>query len=484
MLFRSAATATYEVLPAILTIDEAIEQRSFLTKEARMSRGDIRELDRSPVQFDGELHLGGQEHFYLETQASLAWMDEEDGVTVQCSTQHPSEVQEVVAHAMGVPGHKVIVECLRMGGAFGGKEVQANSFAIVAALGAKRTGRPVRVRLTRALDMAITGKRHPFLFRYRAGFEADGRIRALEVRAYSDGGWSPDLSEPILWRALFHVDNAYHVPHLDIRGQACLTHKTSQTAFRGFGGPQGMVLVEDVMDRAARTLGLPPHVVRERNFYREGDTTHYGQPVQDASRMTRIWATLAESASLESRRAEVAAFNAEHPHRKRGLAVTPVKFGISFTATFFNQAGALVLIYRDGSVQVNHGGTEMGQGLQTKIRQVVVSTLGVPPEAVRVMPARTDKVPNSSATAASSGTDLNGAAVLDACRQLRERLAPVATELGDVPFATLVDAAFLRRIPLFAQGFYRTPDIHFDAATGTGRPFYYYTFGEIGRAHV
>ena len=303
-----------------------------------------------------------------------------------------------------------------MGGAFGGKETQANAYAAIAALGAWKTGRPVRVRLPRRLDMVLTGKRHPFLAQFECGFDADGRLQGARIHLYSDGGWSLDLSEAVLGRAMFHIDNAYHIPALEVTGFVCKTHKTSQTAFRGFGGPQGMLVIEDILDRVARTLGLPPEVVRERNFYREGHATHYGQPVKDASRIARIWAELKQSSEFAARRAAVdelqpiAARSA-----RRGIAITPVKFGISFTATLYNQAGALVLVYRDGSVQVSHGGTEMGQGLHTKIRQIAATVLGTPLEAVRLMPTRTDKVPNTSATAASSGADLNGAAVLDAC---------------------------------------------------------------------
>ena len=383
-----------------------------------------------------------------------------------------------------------------MGGAFGGKEVQANPWAAIAALGAWKTKRPVRVRLPRKLDMALTGKRHPFLARFAAGFEADGRLRAVRLQLYSDGGWSLDLSSPVLWRALFHADNAYLIPHLDAGGWIAKTHKTSQTAFRGFGGPQGMVVIEDILDRIARTLGISPHIVRERNFYREGDITHYGQPVRDAARIERIWDQLKETSAFDARREEIARFNRANRHVKRGIAITPVKFGISFTATFFNQAGALVLMYRDGSVQVNHGGTEMGQGLQTKILQIASESLGTPLENVRVMPARTDKVPNTSATAASAGTDLNGAAVVDACRQIMDRLRPVAAELlkcaetevrfedgfargpnGGIPMATVAESAYKRRIALFAHGYYRTPEIWFDVETARGKPFHYFAYG-------
>jgi xanthine dehydrogenase large subunit len=492
--------ATYEVLPALLTIPEAAKAESFHAGPLRLHRGDpAAELRKSPYRLDGTFEIGGQEHFYLETMASIAWLDESGGVAVHSSTQHPSETQEVVARVLGVPRHMVTAECLRMGGAFGGKEVQANPWAAIAALGVWKTRRPVRVRLPRVLDMALTGKRHPFLARYAAGFDDQGRLLALEATLYSDGGWSLDLSEPVMWRALFHLDNAYYLPAVDVSGFVCRTHKTSQTAFRGFGGPQGMLVVEDILDRIARRLSLPPEVVRERNFYREGHTTHYGQPVKDAARIGAIWQELLQTSGFAGRRAAIAQFNAAHPHRKRGLAITPVKFGISFTATFFNQAGALVLVYRDGSVQVNHGGTEMGQGLHTKIRQIAAETLGIPLDAVRIMPTRTDKVPNTSPTAASASTDMNGAAVADACRQLQARLAPIAgvmlacppeavvfsggaahtrgDQVQSVPFAEVVEAAYRQRIALFAQGYYRTPGIHFDQKAGQGEPFHYFAFG-------
>jgi xanthine dehydrogenase large subunit len=469
--------AEYRPLTPILTFQGAIAARSFHSGPFRMRRGDAgAELQASPYRLTGELAIGGQEHFYLETMCAIARLDETGGMVVDSSTQHPTETQEVVARVLGVPRNQVTVQCIRMGGAFGGKEVQANPWAAIAALGAWKTKRPVRLRLTRALDMALTGKRHPFLARFSVGFEGDGRLRALELELYSDGGWSLDLSDPVLWRALFHCDNCYLIPALNASGYVCRTHKTSQTAFRGFGGPQGMIVIEDILDRIARTLDLPPDVVRERNFYREGDATHYGQLVKDASRIERIWRELKQSSDYENRVREIDAFNAAHEFTKRGIAITPVKFGISFTATFYNQAGALVLVYRDGSVQVNHGGAEMGQGLHTKIRQIAADGLGVPVETIRVMPTRTDKVPNTSATAASAGSDLNGAAVMDACRQIRERLAPVMAEMPEASFATVVETAYKRRIPLFAQGFYRTPEIHYDPKTGMGRPFYYFAY--------
>jgi xanthine dehydrogenase large subunit len=468
----------YEPLPAILTIQQAIDAGSFLSDTFRLSRGDVSTIDSSALRIDGELSIGGQEHFYLETQAAVAWVDEAGGVAAQSSTQHPAETQEIIARVLGLQRNQVTVECLRMGGAFGGKEVQANAWAAVAALGAWKTGRAVRVRLTRELDMALTGKRHPYVVRYSAGFSSTGQIEALEVAFFSDGGWSLDLSEPIMWRSLFHCDNAYYLPNIEATGRICRTHKTSQTAFRGFGGPQAMVAIEDILAQAAQRLSIPADVVRERNFYREGQTTHYGQTVADAGRIDRIWRELKATSEFDVRRAEVAAFNAQHDEAKRGIAITLAKFGISFTATFYNQGGALVLIYRDGTVQVNHGGTEMGQGLFTKIRQIAADTLGVDAERIRLMPTRTDKVPNTSATAASAGTDLNGAAVADACQQLRARLDAVAAGLGtDEPFEALCEAAYMQRVPLFAQGFYRTPDIHFDRKTGRGKPFHYFAFG-------
>jgi xanthine dehydrogenase large subunit len=490
----------YEPLPAILSIEQAIEARSFLTEPERMHRGDAQEAYRAaPHQLEGELFIGGQEHFYLETQAALAQSDDDGGIFVHSSTQHPAETQEIVARVLGVQKHSVTVQCIRMGGAFGGKEVQANGWAAIAAIASRKLGRPVRVRLDRRRDMIMTGKRHPFLARFRAGFDGTGKLLALDAQLFSDGGWCLDLSAPVLGRALFHIDNCYFIPNIDVVGRVCLTHHVSHTAFRGFGGPQGMLVIEEVMDRIARSLDLPPHVVRRQNFYRAGHESHYGQPVRDADRIDRIWSELAKSADFDTRWQAVRAFNGASTHVKRGLAATPVKFGISFTTAFFNQAGALVLIYKDGSVQVNHGGTEMGQGLHTKMRAVAADALGLPPESIRLMPTRTDKVPNTSATAASSGSDLNGAAVRAACDTLRTRLAEVAATRfrttsdavvfadgkvypasdpeAAVDFDVIVGQAYLERVALFASGYYRTPDLHFDRATGKGKPFHYFAYG-------
>lgn len=494
----------YEELPAILTIEDAVEKDSFHTDLLRIERldghGSIDEaLTTAPHRLHGSVHVGGQEHFYLESQASLAYVDESGHMMVHSSTQHPTETQLIVARVLGVASHEVTCQSLRMGGAFGGKEVQANAWASVAAVGAVKTGRPVRLRLDRQRDFTMTGKRHPFLGHYDVGFDDQGKLLALKTELYSDGGWSLDLSKPVLFRAMFHVDNAYHLPSALVTGRVCKTHKTSQTAFRGFGGPQGMVVIEEVMDRIARALDLPPHVVRERNLYQEGDKAHYGQTIKDPSRLGTIWGSLTKSAEFDKRFAEIEAFNQANPHRKRGLAITPVKFGISFTTAFFNQAGALVLMYADGSVQVSHGGTEMGQGLHTKMLQVAADALGVDVETVRLMPTRTDKVPNTSATAASSGTDLNGQAVRAACVAIRERLSGVAAAIFGVdestivfddgkvfpqgkpeeaiPFGKVAKQAYLKRVPLFSTGYYATPNIHYDEDKGVGKPFHYYAYG-------
>jgi xanthine dehydrogenase large subunit len=493
-------SVTYEPRPAILSIEQAIAAQSFLTEPEFMRRGDPeRALEAAALRLQGELFMGGQEHFYLETQAALAWYDEGDSLFVQSSTQHPTETQEIVARVLGVPKNVVVVQCLRMGGAFGGKETQANAWAAIAALGARKLKRPVRVRLTRAQDMTLTGKRHPFLARFDVGVSETGELLGLDVQLWSDGGCSLDLSSPVLARAMFHVDNCYLLPNVKVVGRVCRTNMVSHTAFRGFGGPQGMLVIEEILARVAEQLRLPPHVVRARNFYVPGDDTHYGQRVRDADRIARIWSELQASCRYEARAQEIALFNAEHVDKKRGLAITPVKFGISFTASFYNQAAALVLIYKDGSVQVNHGGTEMGQGLHTKMLQVAADALGVALASVRIMPTRTDKVPNTSATAASSGSDLNGAAVRDACETLRQRLAEVAArrfqthpediafadgrafcvhdESLSLTFAELVAQAYQQRVALSATGYYRTPNIHYDRQTGRGKPFHYYAYG-------
>jgi xanthine dehydrogenase molybdopterin binding subunit/xanthine dehydrogenase small subunit len=492
----------YEPLEPILRIPEAIARSSYLTEPHTLARGDCQAaLAAAPLRFEGDFALGGQEHFYLETQAAWAEPGEDGTVTVCSSTQHPTEIQQMVAEVLGLPRNKVVTQVPRMGGGFGGKETQGNPYAALVALAAIKTRRPVRLQLDRDLDMSLTGKRHPFAAKFSVGHDRDGRILAADVELVSDGGWSLDLSQPILDRALFHLDNAYYIPAVRFTGRVARTNVASNTAFRGFGGPQGMLVIEEIMDRIARRLGLPPESVRERNLYRgsgESNTTHYGQEIGD-NRIGAVWADVVRQSGFAGRRRAVDDWNRDHPRIKRGLAVTPVKFGISFTLLHYNQAGALVVIYQDGSVQVNHGGTEMGQGLHTKVLGVAMRELGLPADRIRLMVTSTDKVPNTSATAASAGADLNGAAVRAACVTLRERLAPVAAGLigrkagrpvapsdvafaegkaragrDEVDFAEVCKRAYVERVSLAATGFYKTPEIHWDWAKARGRPFYYF----------
>jgi len=498
----------YEPLPPILTLEQALAARSFHNAPNYIRRGKVgAALADSPMTLTGVLELQGQEHFYLETQAAWAKPGEDGAMFVSSATQHPSEVQAVVAHLLSVPANKVVVQSLRMGGAFGGKETQAATPAALAALAARHTGQPVRVRWNRDQDMMLTGHRHPFLARFKVGFDAEGRLLAARVHLYSNGGWAMDLSQAVTDRALFHLDNAYYIPAVEFRGQVAKTNLSSNTAFRGFGGPQGMVVMEEILDRIARRLGLPPEVVRERNLYRgkgRTNTTHYGLEIGD-NRIQTLWRQLKQSSDFVRRREAIARWNAAHPHRKRGLAMTPVKFGISFTVTHLNQAGALVLVYQDGTAQVNHAGTEMGQGLHTNLTAIAARELGIRPEHVRVMPTSTDKVPNTSATAASCGTDLNGAAVRNACKIIRARLVPVAAHLlkekngrapapnklifadglvcdgrrprATVSFGEVARKAYLERISLSATGYYATPGIHWDRVAGRGKPFHYFACG-------
>jgi xanthine dehydrogenase large subunit len=492
----------YEPLEPILTIKDTIKAESFHTQPQVIRRGEPKlALAQSDHSLTGEIEMNGQDHFYLETQASWVIPDQEGHYQVYASTQHPSETQTIVARVLDIPNNQVVVTCPRMGGAFGGKESQANPYAAVAAIAAHKTRRPVRIKLKRQHDMILTGKRHGFLGQYRVGFTAEGKITALDLDLYGDGGWSLDLSPPVLLRAMLHSDNAYYIPHIEVRGRVVKTNKASNTAFRGFGGPQGMIVIEDIIDRIARTLDIPPEVIRERNFYYgtgETNTTHYGQEVYD-NRIARVWEEAKANANFAERKADVAKFNQANPYKKRGIAITPVKFGISFNKVQYNQAGALILVYTDGSIQLNHGGTEMGQGLHTKMLQVAAKTLGVKIERFRMMHTSTDKVPNTSATAASSGSDLNGQAVKDACETIKSRLAAVAATLLNldasaltfaddwvycaadpslrVSFTDVVQQAYSERISLSATGYYRTPEIHWNPQTNTGRPFYYFAYG-------
>jgi xanthine dehydrogenase large subunit len=491
------ARVEYEPLPPILTIDDALEARSFVLPTERLSRGDAAAaIASSPHRLAGRFRCGGQDHFYLEGQISLA-VPREGAVHVHCSTQHPGEVQLQVAHALAVSANAVTVECRRMGGAFGGKESQAALFACVAALLAQRTGRAVKFRVDRDDDMAQTGKRHAFRYDYEVGFDVDGRIRGLDLSLASRCGFSADLSGPVNDRAMFHVDNCYFLENLALTSYRCKTNTVSDTAFRGFGGPQGMFAIEYVLDEIARHLGLDPLDVRRRNFYGPAprDETPYRMKVED-NVMPELATRLEQTSRYRERRKEIAAWNRSSPILKRGIALTPVKFGISFTATHYNQAGALVNLYTDGTVLLNHGGTEMGQGLYTKVAQVVARELGVTTDRVRVSAADTSKVPNASATAASSGSDLNGMAAQAAARTLRERLTTLAARhFGvdaaeirfaanavragerELPLAELATIAHRARVSLSATGFYATPKIHYDRKTFSGRPFFYFAYG-------
>ncbi|MBZ9556925.1 MULTISPECIES: xanthine dehydrogenase molybdopterin binding subunit [unclassified Modicisalibacter] len=510
-LFAVAATsykaARLAVKAAIVEIDE---QPASLDPVASAERGDVVRLthvqERGDWQaalagatftLEGEQFVGGQEHFYLEGQACLVTPTEDEGVVVYTSNQHPSETQKLVAEVLDIPFHAVTVETRRMGGGFGGKETQASPWACIAALVARRTGRAARLRLPRAEDMRATGKRHPFHNRYRLGFDARGVLAGGDITVIGDCGYSPDLSEAVVDRAMFHADNAYSLGDARVTGHRARTHTASNTAFRGFGGPQGMMIIEQAMDDIARHVGEDPLTVRKRNLYRaERDVTHYGQSVDQHPLMSELIERLEASSDYWQRREAITAFNAASPVIRKGLALTPVKFGISFTAKHLNQAGALLHVYTDGSVMINHGGTEMGQGLHTKVCQVVARELGLDTRQVRITATRTDKVPNTSPTAASSGADLNGMAARDAAGQLRERLFDFAAEhyqldregmrLADgelvafnrrIPWGELVQAAYLGRVSLSAKGFYSTPLIHYDRETGKGRPFYYYAYG-------
>ena len=498
----------YEELPPIFTIEEAIAANSFHSEPHFIRRGDVAaSLRDAPRTLEGEFSIGSQDHFYLETNAAWAERGEDGTIFISSSTQHPSEVQHIVAHVLGLPMHSVVVECPRMGGGFGGKETQAAILAALAALAATKTRRKVRIRFNRDQDMMITGKRHPFLGKFQVGFTEEGMLQAAKIELFSNGGWSLDLSRAVTDRAIFHLDNAYYIPHVEFSGVVAKTNLASNTAFRGFGGPQGMLVIEEIIDRVARRTGLAPELVRRKNLYRargETNTTPYGQEIED-NRIQRIWQELLESSQFESRRTELREWNNKHPNRRRGIAITPVKFGISFTTTHLNQAGALILLYQDGTAQINHGGTEMGQGVHTNVALVAARELGLTPDRVRVMHTRTDKVPNTSATAASCGTDLNGAAVKNACDILRARLLPFAAEMlsekrdrpvpvdrimfndnmvldsenpkSGFPFAELLQRAYFARTSLSSTGFYKTPDIHYDRATGRGKPFHYFAVG-------
>ena len=492
------AAIDYEPLPAVLTIEQAMTRDSYVSPPQLMVRGDVEAaLASGPHRFSGELHCGGQDHFYLEGQIALATPGETSDMHVWSSTQHPTEVQHGVAHLLGLPFNAVTVEVRRMGGAFGGKESQATIIAGIAALLAWKARQPVKLRLPRDDDMRATGKRHPFLIRYDVGFDAEGHILALDLTLAANGGNVADHTPAVLTRALCHVDNCYFLPNVRIRGLACKTNTVSNTAFRGYGGPQAMLAIETIIEEVARRLGLSVHAVRRRNFYGIGrnDVTPYGMRVED-NIIERVVDELDHTVGLAAWRREIVNFNHISPVVKKGLATMPVKFGISFNRPALNQAGALVHVYTDGSVVLNHGGTEMGQGLFIKVAQVVAEAFAIDLDHIRVSATSTAKVPNTSPTAASSGSDLNGMAALNACREIKARMTEVAADHFGVPadeivfdsnriyagnrslsFAELAALAWEKRVSLSATGFYRTPDIHWDSASNTGRPFYYFVYG-------
>ncbi|KFL32019.1 aldehyde oxidase [Devosia riboflavina] len=469
-----------------------------VTPPLKLERGDVKAgLAGAPHRAKGAITIGGQDHFYLEGQIALAVPGEDEDVIVNSSTQHPTEVQLIVAHALGIRQNAVTVNVRRMGGGFGGKETQGNLFAVVAALAAKKWNRACKIRPDRDDDMSATGKRHDFVVDYDVGYDETGKIHAVDAVYAARGGFSADLSGPVTDRALFHCDNAYWYPAVRARSEPLYTNTVSNTAFRGFGGPQGMVGAERWIEDIAYALGKDPLDIRKANFYGTDtdNVTPYHQVVED-NIIHRVVDELEASSDYQARRKAIVAFNKTSKILKKGISLTPVKFGISFTATWYNQAGALVHVYKDGSIHLSHGGTEMGQGLYIKVAQVVADAFGVNLDTVKIMATSTGKVPNTSATAASSGSDLNGMAAYDACRQIKERLVAHAAKLHQVEesacewvqggiqagskfvgFAELAASAYMNRVQLSAAGFYKTPKIHWNRATGQGHPFYYFAYG-------
>ena len=483
---------------ACLSVEQAKEQENFVRPPHFMRRGDFQKsYDQSPIHIEGEMIIGGQEHMYLEGQISMAIPEEEDRMLVYSSSQHPSEVQKLIAEVLDIKLHKVVVDMRRMGGGFGGKETQAAQWACLAAIFASRNKVAVKLRLPRMLDMMATGKRHPFENRFKVATNNQGLIQATHIEINGNCGHSPDLSDAIVDRAMFHADNGYFLADCYVEGHRCRTNQVSHTAYRGFGGPQGMIVAEAMMDAIARKLGKDPLAVRKLNLYGKDtrNTTQYGMQVEH-NLLADLIDKLEASSNYQLRREQMTAFNKNSPIIKKGLALTPVKFGISFTAKHLNQAGALLHIYTDGSMQINHGGTEMGQGLHTKIGQIVANEFGVPLSHVEVTSTRTDKVPNTSPTAASSGTDLNGKAAQNACLIIKRRLAEFFAKqvnadaeqakfthqqvsIGEhsIVFSDLVQRAYMDRISLSASGFYKTPKLEYDRASGNGRPFFYFAYG-------
>jgi xanthine dehydrogenase large subunit len=493
-----AAIIEYEDLEPVIDVVDALRKKHFVLDSHTHKRGDSAgALATAPRRLQGSLHIGGQEHFYLETQVSSVMPTEDGGMIVYTSTQNPTEVQKLVAEVLGVSMNKIVIDMRRMGGGFGGKETQAAGPACMCAVIAHLTGRPTKMRLPRMEDMTMTGKRHPFYVEYDVGFDDDGLLHGIEIDLAGNCGYSPDLSGSIVDRAMFHSDNAYYLGDATINGHRCKTNLASNTAYRGFGGPQGMVAIEEIMDAVARELGKDPLDVRKRNYYgkTERNVTPYYQTVEH-NMLEEMTAELEASSEYAKRREEIRAFNAKSPILKKGLSLTPVKFGISFTASFLNQGGALVHVYTDGSIHLNHGGTEMGQGLNTKVAQVVAEVFQVDIDRIQITATNTDKVPNTSPTAASSGTDLNGKAAQNAAQTIKQRLIEFAARhyqvteedvefkngqvrIRDqyVSFDELIQQAYFGQVSLSSTGFYRTPKIYYDRSLARGRPFYYFAYG-------
>jgi xanthine dehydrogenase large subunit len=497
----------YEPLDAVLDIETAIEKNTLLAPPRKIERGDVEEaMKNAPHVIKGELKTGAQEHWYLETQTALAVPGEGKEMMIHASSQNPAETQAIVAEVLGIQKNDVEVEVKRMGGGFGGKETQGNHVAAWAALLANATRRPVKIHLFRDDDQIMTGKRHRYISKYEIGFDQEGQILAYKVDFNADAGCATDLSMAILERATLHADNAYYLPAVRITGKAWRTNLPSNTAFRGFGGPQGMAVIENAIDKIARFLHQEPAEIRWKNFYKTENNFHtpYGQKVEN-NRLYLMYDKIMQSSEYVKRKKEIGLFNKENEFYKRGIALTPVKFGISFTTSFLNQAGALVNIYTDGTVLVNHGGTEMGQGLHTKILQIASAELGVTPDRVKVNATNTSKVPNTSPTAASSGSDINGMAVKNAIDTIKSRLTEIVIPEFEkrfqekaekenivfennfifdktdphrkISFNELVQAAYVKQVSLSSTGFYRTPDIYFDREKGQGNPFYYFSYG-------
>ena len=524
LLARKAASlgkVTFEDLPAILSIDDALAADSRFEEGPRIyARGDAAAaIDGAAQHIEGVMEIGGQEHFYLEGQSAAALPQEGGDIIVYSSSQHPTEIQHKVAEALGVHMNAVRCEVRRMGGGFGGKESQGNALAVSCAIVARLTGRPCAMRYDRDDDFVITGKRHDFLIHYRAGFDAEGKLEGVEFLQHCRCGWSMDLSLPVADRAMLHADNAYFIPHMRVESHRLKTNTQSATAFRGFGGPQGMLGIERVLDHVAHAVGRDPLEVRQLNYYTSAadkgpgtgkrfggkyspkadeigpQTTHYGMPVEDFI-LGEMTERLVETSGYSSRKAAISEWNAANDILKKGMALTPVKFGISFTLTHLNQAGALVHVYQDGSIHLNHGGTEMGQGLFQKVAQVAAARFGVGLDHIKITATDTAKVPNTSATAASSGSDLNGMAVKAACDTIRDRLADFVAERAqtdasqvrfadgkvhvgseEIAFTDVVKEAYLARISLSSTGFYKTPKVEWDRIKGHGRPFLYFAYG-------